>query len=91
MFKNFFLKKQFCFLSRTKPTVLITSSNNIVFNLSTEEYLYEHQNIEKPVLLLYQNDKNIVIGKHQNPWKECNFLQMENDNINLARNYLINS
>ena len=24
-----------------------------------------------PLLLLYRNSKTIVIGKHQNPWKEC--------------------
>lgn len=66
------------------PTIYIARSNNIVFNLSTEEFFYEHQNIEKPILFLYQNDKNVVIGKHQNPWKECHINLMEKDNINLA-------
>jgi lipoate-protein ligase A len=65
--------------------IYIAKSNNIVFNLSTEEFFYEHQNIDKPVLFLYQNDKNVVIGKHQNPWKECHITLMEQENINLAR------
>ena len=69
----------------TKASIYISKSNNIVFNLSTEEYLYEHNEISRPVLFLYQNDRNVVIGKHQNPWKECNVKLMEEENVNLAR------
>ena len=72
-----------CF-STKKASVYITKSTNIVYNLSTEEYFYEHQSIDKPILLLYQNDKNVVIGKHQNPWKECNINLMEEEKVNLA-------
>jgi lipoate-protein ligase A len=69
---------------RILPTIYIARSNNIIYNLSTEEYFYEHRNVDKPILFLYQNDKNVVIGKHQNPWKECHITQMERDSINLA-------
>lgn len=73
------------FISReSKATIYIAKSKNIVYNLSTEEYLYEHNKVDKPILFLYQNDKNIVIGKHQNPWKECNINNMEEESIELA-------
>jgi lipoate-protein ligase A len=80
--KNIF-KKKFSTLFKD-ANIYIAKSNNIIFNLSTEEIFYEHQNIDKPILFLYQNDKNVVIGKHQNPWKECHITLMEQENINLA-------
>lgn len=51
--------------------ILYAESNDILFNLATEEYMYEHLNIVNPVLFLWRNSKTIIIGKHQNPWKEC--------------------
>jgi lipoate-protein ligase A len=51
--------------------VLISESNDIVFNLATEEYIFEHLDIKNPLLFLYRNKPTIIIGKHQNPWKEC--------------------
>jgi lipoate-protein ligase A len=67
-----------------KTNIIISKSTSIGFHLATEEYLYNHQNIEKPILFLYQNDKTIVIGRHQNPWKECNVTQMEAEKIKLV-------
>jgi lipoate-protein ligase A len=71
--------------SSKKASIYIAKSNDIIFNLSTEEYLYEHEaKLDKPILFLYQNDKNVVIGKHQNPFKECNIGLMEKENVDLA-------
>ena len=67
-----------------KANIYIAKSNNIIYNLCTEEYFYEHNNVDIPILFLYQNDKNVVIGKHQNPWKECNINNMEGEKIELA-------
>lgn len=82
--RNYFLK-YFCSITPKKATIMYSKSTNIVYNLTTEEFFYEHQNIDTPVLLFYQNDRNVVFGKHQNPWKECNLNLMEQDNVNLAR------
>jgi lipoate-protein ligase A len=87
MFYNRNLRKLFSTISQasnSKASIYVTKSTNIVFNLSTEEFFYEHNDITKPTLLLYQNDRNVVIGKHQNPWKECNINLMEEEKINLA-------
>ena len=77
------VKKNFC----SKATIYIAKSNNIIFNLSTEEFFYQHNEVTKPTLYLYQNDKNVVIGKHQNPWKECNIKMMEAENAILSSIY----
>jgi len=39
----------------------------------------------KQTLFLWRNGPCVVIGKHQNPWKECHLQQMEADNVTLAR------
>ncbi|KRX09611.1 hypothetical protein PPERSA_08643 [Pseudocohnilembus persalinus] len=68
-----------------KIEIIKSDTTDINFNLSTEEFLYEHSQLTHPVLFLWRNDKTIVIGRHQNPWKECFLQNMERDNVNLAR------
>ena len=36
------------------------------------------------VLFLWRNADTVVIGRAQNPWKECNTRRMEEDNVRLA-------
>lgn len=63
------------------------------FNLATEEWLYNGGQAKDGtltttnchVLYLWRNDPVIVIGKHQNPWKECRVEEMEKRNVKLAR------
>lgn len=54
-------------------------------NLATEEYIFEHLNVVNPCLFLWRNTKTIIIGKHQNPWKECYVQKLEDDKVILAR------
>lgn len=44
--------------------ILHAESNDILFNLATEEYMYEHLNLVNPVLFIWRNTKTIIIGKH---------------------------
>ncbi|KAL8275488.1 hypothetical protein Esti_000439 [Eimeria stiedai] len=37
------------------------------------------------LLFLWRNDKTIVIGRHQNAWKECDVAQMQKEDVKLAR------
>lgn len=84
-FKNLkIIQKLFSSSDSIKACIYHHKSTNIVFNLAIEEFFYEHNNVSKPILLLYQNDKNVVIGKHQNPWKECNINLMDDEKVNLA-------
>ena len=52
-------------------------------NLAMEEQLLEQ--VSEPTLYLWQNQRTIVIGRHQNPWKECDLAAMENDHVQLVR------
>ncbi|CDW73105.1 lipoate-protein ligase a [Stylonychia lemnae] len=65
--------------------ILYSESNNIIFNLAIEEYMFEHLHVVNPVLFIYRNEKTIIIGKHQNPWKECRVQLLEEDGVLLAR------
>jgi len=56
-----------------------------MFNLATEEYMFEHMKIVNPVLFLWRNTPTIIMGKHQNPWKECKVQLLEQDGVTLAR------
>ncbi|SQI34660.1 Lipoate-protein ligase A [Providencia alcalifaciens] len=40
---------------------------------------------DQRVMFLWRNADTVVIGRAQNPWKECNTRKMEQDNVRLAR------
>lgn len=54
-------------------------------NLALEEYLVTHVDEGEAILYLWQNEKTVVIGKNQNPWKECRTKELEEDGGTLVR------
>jgi lipoate-protein ligase A len=66
----------------TAPRVVLAGGNDILRNLAIEEWLSREG---RPTLFLWRNDKTVVIGKHQNPWLECNMQAMDDDAVTLAR------
>ena len=40
-------------------------------NLATDEWFLDHIGPEDVVLYFYINRNAVIIGKNQNPWKEC--------------------
>jgi lipoate-protein ligase A len=54
-------------------------------NLALEEYLVTHVKTGEAILYLWQNEKTVVIGKNQNPWKECRTKELEDDGGTLVR------
>ncbi|KAF8819342.1 lipoyltransferase and lipoate-protein ligase subfamily protein [Cardiosporidium cionae] len=75
-----------CSFSST-AALYVAHKNNIYTNLAFENYLIEKQGITQHILFLWRNDKTVVIGRHQNPWSECNISRMQQDNVNLCRRY----
>jgi lipoate---protein ligase len=65
--------------------VLLSSSTNPWFNLAVEDRLFRELPPDQQVLLLWRNDPTVVIGRHQNPWLECNLRRMVADGVILAR------
>lgn len=68
-----------------KPRLLISESSNPLFNLAVEDAIFRTMDSAQKVLFLWRNDNTVVIGRGQNPWKECNTKKMEEDGITLAR------
>jgi lipoate-protein ligase A len=64
---------------------LISNSYNPWFNLAYEEFLLKNIKEDEVILYLWQNDHTVVIGRNQNPWKECRCQLLESENGRLAR------
>lgn len=63
----------------------ITTETNPYKNLALEEYLLKQVEEDECLLYLWQNEKTVVIGKNQNPWKECKTAQLEAAGGHLVR------
>jgi len=63
----------------------MSDSYNPYFNLAYEEYLLKNIEEDEVILYLWQNDHTVVIGRNQNPWKECKCQLLESENGSLAR------
>jgi lipoate-protein ligase A len=64
--------------------IVQSQSTDVYRNLAVEEWLLDHET-RLPVLFLCVNSPCVVIGKNQNPWKECRLSLMEKDGVSLAR------
>ncbi|CNK65990.1 lipoate-protein ligase A [Yersinia aldovae] len=65
--------------------LLISDSYDPWFNLAVEECIFRQMPANQRVLFLWRNADTVVIGRAQNPWKECNTRRMEQDGVKLAR------
>lgn len=64
--------------------LLKLKSHDPYTNLAIERFLLEKlQN----VLILWRNNPCVVIGRNQNPWAECNLVEMTKDKVLLCRRY----
>jgi lipoate-protein ligase A len=54
-------------------------------NLAVDEWFLDNLSPEDMLLYFYVNQNAVIIGKNQNPWRECNLAAMEADNVQLVR------
>ena len=54
-------------------------------NLAMDEWFLDHLEPEDLLIYFYINQNAVIIGKNQNPWKECDLAAMERDGVQLVR------
>lgn len=64
--------------------VRLTSTDPLA-NLAAEEALFRSRDDARAVLLIWRNAPAVVIGRHQNPWRECDVAAIQRDGIPLLR------
>ncbi|TVR71065.1 MAG: lipoate--protein ligase [Spirochaetaceae bacterium] len=67
------------------PRVLISEITDPRFNLATEDWIFREMAAHTHVLLLWRNSRCVVIGRHQNPWVECDLELMRAEGVPAAR------
>ncbi len=65
--------------------IIKTACTDPYKNLATEEYLTMNAPEGLMTLFLWQNARTVVIGRNQNPWRECDIDAIKRDGIRLAR------
>lgn len=65
--------------------IICTENTDPRKNLALEEYLGQICGDNDVWLYLWQNQNTIVIGRNQNPWRECRAALLKKDGITLVR------
>ncbi len=55
------------------------------FNLALEEYVLKYLNLAEDFLLIWQNDKTVIIGRNQNPFMDINGSFVNKNHIPVIR------
>lgn len=72
--------------SGDKGLILRSQSTDVYQNLALEDWIDSNVDLQqRSILLLWRNRPAVVIGRHQNPWAECNLSFMRSAGIPLAR------
>lgn len=64
---------------------IVNDSKNQYFNLALEEYFLKIKDLNDDILILWQNEPTIVIGKNQNTYEELNTDYVTENNIKVVR------
>ncbi len=64
---------------------VINHSQDPYFNLALEEYFLKHKDLNDDLLILWQNEPAIVVGKNQNTYAELNLDYVEQHGIKVVR------
>ncbi|XP_014667519.1 PREDICTED: uncharacterized protein LOC106809081 isoform X2 [Priapulus caudatus] len=72
--------------NQTPGIVYVSTSTDVFTNLAWEQWWYENGNFTSHrALLIYCNDPCVVVGRHQNPWVECDVKEAAVSSLPLSR------
>ena len=71
----------------TKTSIVLAESFDPWQNLALEELLLSKVADDEAILYLWQNQHTVVVGRHQNAWRECHVEKLETDGGKLARRF----
>ncbi|XP_039248498.1 lipoyl amidotransferase LIPT1, mitochondrial-like [Styela clava] len=70
----------------SKHIVYRTETNNPYHNLAFEEWMYENVDLSSTsCLFIWRSLPSVVIGRHQNPWAECNVRSLMEKDVCIVR------
>lgn len=55
------------------------------FNLALEEYALKHLDVKEEIIILWQNEPSVIIGRNQNTIEEINYPYIKENGINVVR------
>ncbi|XP_056444185.1 lipoyltransferase 1, mitochondrial [Gadus chalcogrammus] len=66
--------------------VLRSLSTDVFQNLALEDWIHDNVDLQsRSILLLWRNSAAVVVGRHQNPWQECDLRLMRRSGVPVAR------
>ena len=68
--------------------VLLSDSSDAATNLAIEDWLFRTADVsaeEPPLLFFYRNAPSVVLGRNQNPWKQCRMGGLRAAGVSLVR------
>lgn len=72
--------------SGTTGLILKSSSTDIFENLALEDWIHNRVDLQsRSILFLWRNAAAVVIGRHQNPWQECQVELLRQMGVPVAR------
>lgn len=64
---------------------IINKNTDPRYNLAFEEYVLKHVKTDEDIILLWQNEPSIIIGRNQNTIQEINVKYVKENNIHVVR------
>ena len=67
-------------------SVYVSTCHNIFYNLALEDWICKNVKFDhRVILMLWRNKPCVVVGRHQNPWAECNLNQADLQGTDVVR------
>ena len=68
-----------------KTKILVLETTDPAYNLAAEQYIFDVLSEEHDFIMLWQNDRSVIIGKYQNTLAEINRAFLDENGIKVVR------